>query len=71
MEFRSGFQTATNSEIQCQCQDILMNGSIQKGIVFLMEYVVQVETEVFKVEGLEIRAMSSSELLACNPRGPS
>ena len=48
-----------------------MNGSIQKGIVFLMEYVVQVETEVFKVEGLEIRAMSSSELLACNPRGPS
>ena len=33
-----------------------------------MEYV---ETEMFSVEGSEIRAMSSSELLACNPRGPS
>ena len=30
-----------------------------------------IETEMFSVEGSEIRAMSSSELLACNPRGPS
>ena len=71
MEFSMGFQTVSNSEIKCQGQDILMDGSIQKGIVSHMEYAVQIETEVFLVEGSEIRAMSSSELLACNPRGPS
>ena len=36
-----------------------------------MEYVVTIETEMFSIEGSEIRAMSSSELLACNPRGLS
>jgi len=71
MELSTGFQTATNSEIQCQGQDILLNGSIQKGIVSHVEYAVQVETEVFTVEGSEIRSMSSSELLACNLRGLS
>ena len=71
MEFSTGFQTASNSEIKCQGTDILIDGSIQKGIVTHMEYVIQIETEVFSVEGSEIRAMSSSELLACNPRGPS
>ena len=30
-----------------------------------------IETEMFSIEESEIRAMSSSELLACNPRGPS
>ena len=71
MEFSAGFQTVSNSEIKCQGTDILIDGSIQKGIVTHMEYVIQIETEVFSVEGSEIRAMSSSELLACNPRGPS
>ena len=68
MEFSSGFQTASNSEIKCQGSDILIDRSIQKGIVTHMEYVIQIEMEVFSVEGSEIRAMSSSELLACNPR---
>jgi len=71
MEFSTGFQTASNSEIKCQGTDILIDWSIQKGIVKHMEYVVTIETEMFTVEGTEIRAMSSSELLACNPRGPS
>ena len=69
MDFSAGFQTASNSEIKCQGTDILIDESIQKGITH-MEYVIQVETEVFSVEGSEIRVMSSSELLACNPRGP-
>ena len=71
MEFSAGFQTTSNSEIRCQGTDILIDGSIQKGIVTHMEYVVTIETEMFTVEGSEIRAMSSSELLGCNPRGPS
>ena len=71
MEFSSGFQTTSNSEIRCQGTDILVDGSIQKGIVTHMEYVVTIEAEMFTVEGSEIRAMSSSERLACNPRGPS
>ena len=71
MEFSAEFQTASNSEIKCQGTDILIDGSIQKGIVTHMEYQVTIETEMFSVEGSEIRAMSSSELLACNPRGPS
>ena len=70
MEFSAGFQTTSNSEIKCQVTDILIDGLIQKGIVTHMEYVIQIKTEVFSVEGSEIRAMSSSELLACNPRGP-
>ena len=71
MELSAGFQTASNSEIRCQGTDILIDGSIQKGIVTHMEYVVTIETEMFTVGGSEIRAMSSLELLACNPRGPS
>ena len=71
MEFATGFQTTSNSEIRCQGTDILIDGSIQKGIVTHVEYIVTIEEEVFTVEGAEIRAMSSSELLTCNPRGPS
>ena len=71
MEFSAEFQTASNSEIKCQGTDILIDGSIQKGIVTHMEYVVTIETKMFTVEGSEIRAMSSLELLACNPRGLS
>ena len=71
MEFSAGFQTPSNSEIRCQGMDILIDGWIQKGIVTHMEYVVTIETELFTVEGSEIRAMSSSELLVCNLRGPS
>ena len=71
MEFSSGFQTASNFEIKWQGTDILIDRSIQKGIVTHMGYVIQIETEVFSIEGSEIGAMSSSELLACNPRGPS
>ena len=43
MEFEVGFQTALNSVIKCQGQDILLEGSIQKGIVQHVEYVIQVE----------------------------
>ena len=71
MEFTSGFQTTSNSEIRCEGADILVDGSIQKSIVTHMEYVITIEKEMFQVEGSEIRAMSSSELLACNPRGPA
>ena len=71
MEFSSGFQTASKSEIKCQGTDILIDRLIQKGIVTHMEYVVTIKTEMFSIEGSEIRAMSSSELLACNPRGLS
>ena len=71
MEFSSRFQTTSNSEIRCQGRDILIDGSIQKGIVTHMEYIVTIESEMFTVEGSEIRAMSSSELLTCNLRGPS
>ena len=51
MEFSSGFQTASNSEIKCQGTDILIDRSIQKGIVTHMECIIQIETEVFSVEG--------------------
>ena len=59
MEFAAGFQTTSNSEIRCQGTDILIDGSIQKGIVTHVEYVVTIESELFTVEGSEIRAMSS------------
>ena len=42
MEFSTGFQTTSNSEIRCQGTDILVDGSIQKGIVTHMEYVVTI-----------------------------
>ena len=71
MEFSSGFQTASNSEIKCQGSDILIDGSIQHGIVTHMEYRITIETEMFAIKGTKVRAMSSSELLACNPRGPA
>ena len=69
MEFEVGFQTASNSEIKCQGQDILLDCSIQKGIVQHIEYVVQVEHELFEVTSDRITAMSSAEKLSCNPRG--
>ena len=57
MEFSAGFQTASNSEIKCQGADILIDGSIQRGIVTHMEYQITIETEMFAVEGTKIRAM--------------
>ena len=53
-EFSAGFQTTSNSEIRCQGTDILIDGSIQKGIVTHMEYIVTIETEMFTVEGSEM-----------------
>ena len=35
----------------------MIDGSIQKGIVTHMEYVVTIEAEMFTVEGSEIRAV--------------
>ena len=70
MEFEIGFQTASNSEIKCQGQDILLDGSIQKGIVQHVEYVIQVESELFDLSNNHITARSSAEKLACNSRGP-
>ena len=71
MELEVGYQTASNSKVKCQGQDILLNGSIQKGIVQHAEYVVQIESEVFSITGYSIMAMSLAEKLACNPRGPA
>ena len=71
MEFSIGFQTASNSEIKCQGQDTLLDGSIQKGIVQHVEYKVQVTNEIFDLNNDKITARSSAELLACNPRGPA
>ena len=71
MEFKVGFQTASNSEIKCQRQDILLDGSIQKGIVQHVEYVMQVEHKVFEVTGDKIMALGSAEKLPCNPLGPA
>ena len=48
-----------------------MDGSIQKGIVQHVEYVVQVEHKLFEVTSDRITAMSSAEKLSCNPRGPA
>ena len=71
MEFEVSFQTASNSEIKCQGQDILLDGSIQKGIVQHVEYVIQVEHELFDLNSEHITARSSTEKFACNPRGPA
>ena len=57
--------------MKCQGQDILLDGSIQKGIVQHVKYVVQIEHEIFKVTNDRITAMSSAEKLSCNPRGPA
>lgn len=64
-----GFQTTLDSSIKCQGQDILLDGSIQKGIVQHVEYVVTIESEVFTRTGGKIMAMSSTKKLACNPHG--
>ena len=71
MEFEIGFQTALNSEIRCQGQDTLLDGSIQKGIVQHVEYVIQVKHELFDLSDNQITARSSVEKLAYNPRGPA
>ena len=71
MEFEVGFQTALNSKIKCQGQDILLDSSIQKGIIQHIQYIVQIEHEIFEVTGDKIMAMSSAEKLQCNPLGPA
>ena len=71
MEFEVGFQTVSNSKIKCQGQDILLDGSIQKGIVQHVEFMIQVEHELFDLSNNHITARSSAEKLACNPRGPA
>ena len=63
MEFEVGFQTASNSEIKCQGQDILLDGSIEKGIVQHVEYIITIEHELFLVTGDTIMAMSSAKCL--------
>ena len=62
MEFKVGFQTASNSEIRCQGQDTLLDGSIQKGIVQHVEYVIQVTHELFDLSDNQITARSSAEV---------
>ena len=56
MEFEVGFQTASNSEIRCQGQDTLLDGSIQKGIVQHVEYKVQVTHELSDLNENKITA---------------
>ena len=56
-------QTALKSEVKCQGHDLLLKGSIQKGIVQHAEYVVQIESEIFWITGDSIMAMSSAEKL--------
>ena len=70
MEFDSGFQTTSNSEIRCQGQEMLMDGQIMSGIVSHVEYQITIEKETFARTGTEIVALSSAEKLACNPHGP-
>ncbi len=55
MEFSSGFQTTSNSEIRCEGSDILIDGSIQKSIVTHMEYVITIEAVKYNVLPLDDR----------------
>ena len=71
MEFKVGLQTTLDSSIKCKGQDILLDGSIQNGIVQHVKYIVTIESEVFTRTGGNIMAMSLAEKLACNPHGPS
>jgi hypothetical protein len=71
MEFEVGYQTASNSVIKCQGESVLMDGSIQKNIVQHTEFQVTIEEEIFQKQGDKVLAMSSSEILSCNPHGPA
>ena len=71
IEFEVGFQKTLSSSIQSQGMDVLLEGSIQKGIVQHTEYVVTVEEEIFMKNHEHVIARSSSEKLRCNPHGPS
>ena len=70
MEFELGFQTASNSAITCQGMDVLLDGSIQSGIVMHTEYEITIEEELFTKNQDHVIARSSSEKLTCNPHGP-
>ena len=69
--FQVGFQTTLSSSIQCQGMEVLLDGSMQRGIVQHTEYVVTVEEEIFTKNHEHLIARSSSEKLKCNPHGPS
>ena len=71
MEFEAGMQTASNSVIKCQGEAVLMKGSIQKGIVQHTEFQITIEEEIFQKRQDKVLAMSSSEILSCNPHGPA
>ena len=71
MEFEAGMQTASNSVIKCQGEAVLMNGSIQKGVVQHTEFQITIEEEIFQKRQDKVLAMSSSEILSCNPHGPA
>ena len=71
MGFQVGFQTTLSSFIQCQGMEVLLDGSMQKGIVQHTEYVVTEEEEIFTKNHEHLIARSSSEKLKCNPHGPS
>ena len=65
MEFQLRFQTSSNSQIKGQGQHLLLNGSIQKGIVQHVEYVVTIEREVFSITG------DTTIAISCNLDGPA
>ena len=71
MEFEAGMQKASNSIIKCQGEAVLMNGSIQKGVVQHTEFQITIEEEIFQKRQDKVLAMSSSEILSCNPHGPA
>ena len=62
-------QTASNSVIKCQGEAVLMNCSIQKGVVQHTEFQITIEEEIFQKRQDKVLAMSSSEILSCNPHG--
>ena len=70
MEFEVGYQTASNSIIKCQGESVLMNVSIQKGVVQHTEFVITIEEEIFQKQQDKVLAMSSSQILNCSPHGP-
>ena len=71
MEFETGYPTASNSVIKCQEEAVLMNGSILKNVVQHREFQVMIEEEIFQKQGDKVLAMSSSEILNCNPHDPA
>jgi len=67
MELKVSFQTASNSKVKGQGQDILLNGSIQKGIVQHAEYVVQIESKTVGCNSTISTTVIHTNNIFCTP----